>query len=278
MARAYGRFTTDIWRDKKFLALPIAEQWAYFMLGTQPDISAAGTLALTVKRWSRHASDSTPDALSDVLSGLMSKGFLVVDNDTEELLVRSFAKWDGGINNDKRRPVVLEAAQTIASPKIRVVIAQELRELGVSDALCDALADGLSHAVPDRQSGFDRVVVTEVGTYPNPQPFNHNPQPATLEHGGGNRSNGHEPEPSNSPHCSQHPNGTEQPCGPCGSARRRHEERKTERQLREEQHRKELADARAACTNCNPAGWIEDDDGQPLRRCNHQPEQRKATA
>lgn len=171
--RHYGRFTTDIWDDPKFRALTVAAQRAYFMLSTQADITAAGTLALRLRRWSRYASDTTSDALSDALSELAEKRFVVVDYATEELLVRSFAQWDGGINNEKRRPVVIEAAMSVESPTIRAVLAQEMRKLGVDDALCDALSDSPS----DTTSGFDRVVVTK-GEYV-PQPTTPLPQPAT---------------------------------------------------------------------------------------------------
>lgn len=177
MARSYGRFTTDIWRDRKFRALERDAQWAYFMLGTQPDISAAGMLPLTIRRWSKYASDGTPDALSDALFRLAEKRFLVIDEDTEELLVRSFAKWDGGINNDKRRPVVLEAAAAVVSPVLRAVLAVELRDLGVDDALCDALCDAASDELPDTTTPFDRVVVS-TSSSPS-QPTTHNQQPAT---------------------------------------------------------------------------------------------------
>jgi hypothetical protein len=177
MARSYGRFTTDIWRDQKFRALDRDSQWAYFMLGTQPDISAAGMLPLTIRRWSKYASDGASDALSDALFRLAEKRFLVIDEDTEELLVRSFAKWDGGINNDKRRPVVLEAAAAVVSPVLRGVLAVELRDLGVEDALCDALCDVASDEPSDTTSASDRVVVS-TSSSPS-QPSTLNPQPAT---------------------------------------------------------------------------------------------------
>ena len=173
MTRQYGRFTTDIWDDPKFRALSVAAQRAYFMLSTQADITAAGTLALRLRRWSRYASDSPSDALSDALSELSGRRFLVIDEDTEEVLVRSFVQWDGGINNEKRRPVVLEAAGEVESPAIRAVLASELRKLGVDDAICDVLSDSLL----DTTLASDRVVVTK-GEYV-PQPTTHNPHSAT---------------------------------------------------------------------------------------------------
>lgn len=179
MARNYGRFTTDIWRDKKFRALSRDAQWAYFMLGTQPDITAAGLLSLTVKRWSGYASDATPDALSDALSELASKRFVIIDEHTEELLVRAFVKWDGGLSNRNRRPVVLDAVHAIASPELRGVMAYELRDLDepgdVWQHLLDAPIDAAWHAHADAASTSDRVVVKQGELVPP----THIPQPAT---------------------------------------------------------------------------------------------------
>lgn len=177
MARSYGRITTDIWRDTKFRSLSGDAQRAYFVLCTQPDITATGLLPYTLRRWAAYASDGTVDALSNALSELASKRFVVIDEDTEELLVRSFAKWDGGIANRNRRPVVIEAAEAIVSQRIRAVMAVELQELGVTDALSDALCHAPTDAPMDGPSASDRVVVTE-GEYV-PQPLNHNPQPTT---------------------------------------------------------------------------------------------------
>ena len=42
MARNYGRFTTTIWRDPDFTRLERARQAVYFMLCTQPEVTAAG--------------------------------------------------------------------------------------------------------------------------------------------------------------------------------------------------------------------------------------------
>lgn len=69
--------------------------------------------------------------------------------------------------------------------------------------------------------------------------------------------------------CSLHPDGTDEPCGACAGRRRRRETWLSERAQRHATEKAQLAEARKACTECNPAGWIEDGDGQPLRRCGH---------
>ena len=53
MARNYANVLTAIWRDPQFLGSPAAAQRALLLLVTQPDISAAGTLALTDRKSTR---------------------------------------------------------------------------------------------------------------------------------------------------------------------------------------------------------------------------------
>lgn len=170
MARSYGQIMSAIWNDPEFRSLTGAAQRAYLLLVTQADISSAGTLSLTLKRWSNYATDTPCDALSDALSELAGKRFLVMDEDTEELLIRSFVRWDGGHTNTKRRAAITAAANATASPKIRAVLADELNKLGVPHGITDALSD--------TPSDTPRVVVTEVVIDHNPEP-----QPTTREPG-----------------------------------------------------------------------------------------------
>jgi len=160
VARNYGQIMSAIWNDPDFRALDCESQRAYLMLVTQAEITSAGTIAVTLKRWSGYAVDSTSDSLSDSLSRLESARFIAIDEDTEELVVRSFVKWDGGANNAKRQPSILAAANAVVSHHIRAVLAVELTKLG------------LAHSLSDKASDSPRVVVTEV---------DHLPQPTTLE-------------------------------------------------------------------------------------------------
>ena len=206
MARNYANILTAIWRDEDFRALSIAGQHAYLLLATQPDISAAGVLPLSVKRWSTRAKDSTPEGIVAALKELQEHRFVVFDTVTEELLVRSFVRWDGGATNPKRRPVILRAAADVESPAIRRVLAAEFERAGLpTDGLSDSpsdrhpdslsgpedvpirpetafpqvdrLSDSHPDRASDRQSPSDGVVVTQ-GPYI--EPATHNPQSATL--------------------------------------------------------------------------------------------------
>lgn len=208
MSRSYARIMTAIWRNREFRALDAAVQRVYLLLVTQPDISAAGTLPLTVRRWADMAADTTPQDITAALTVLAAKNFVVFDRDTEELLVRSFVKWDAGYTNSKRIPVIKRAGAEIASGTLRRVLASEFARLGLPtgsllDSPSDALSDGdddpdgtelpqpepetvfpqvdsLSDRAPRAVSPSDGVVDTEVSTG---EPATHNPQTPSLRSG-----------------------------------------------------------------------------------------------
>lgn len=211
MARSYGRFTTTIWRDPDFTSLTLEQQGAYFTLGLQPDVTAAGLLPFTARRWAKLSDGTSRDRFEQLIGELSEHDgqHLVVDEDTEELLIRKFIKWDMGWANSKRLPVVVDAVRTIQSVHIRDIAVEELRRVVTWHMASPAQQEAVRQAV----SAFDRVVVTEVGNVPQPLTATHDPATATPER----QPAAYVGPPSM--YCSKHPNGTEQPCGPCGTAR-----------------------------------------------------------
>lgn len=214
MARHYANIATAIWRpEDDFGDLTITAQWAYLMLVTQSDISAAGVLSLNVKRWVGRAKDGTRDAIVGAIQELQAAGKVVYDTDTEELLIRTFVKWDGGYSNRKRRPVILRAAGEVESLALRQVLAREFAKLELPVGVLrlpvtsggDSLSGpyGIAHTVEppntiepataapgphtsentfpqvdslsDSPSRFDGVVVTQAVVV-RPQPSTRNPQ------------------------------------------------------------------------------------------------------
>jgi hypothetical protein len=143
MAREYANIVTAIWRDRDFRALCAADQRMYLLVVTQPDISAAGTLPLTVGRWASLASDTTAEMVRASLERLSAGRFVYMDLVTEELLVRSFVRHDKGYSNRKRLPVIRRAAAELVSPALAWVLAEEFTALGLDT---DVLSDALSHS------------------------------------------------------------------------------------------------------------------------------------
>jgi hypothetical protein len=164
VARDYAQIMTAIWRDRDFRALCSADQRMYLLVTTQPDITAAGTLPLTVGRWSTLAEDTTPDDVRASLERLAEARFVCMDTVTEELLVRSFVRWDKGYGNPKRWPVIRRSAAEIVSPRLAAMLAAEFVSLGLptdslADALSDCLSDGRSAGVVEElpAGGFEGV-------------------------------------------------------------------------------------------------------------------------
>jgi hypothetical protein len=125
MARNFATNPTAIWNDPRFRQLDPLEQHAYFLVSTQANITAAGTLPLTLRRWARLTAGGDVDQLLAALHGLARAGWAVIDEDTEELLLVPFVRDDKGYNNPKRRPAILEAAADVESPIIRRALAGE---------------------------------------------------------------------------------------------------------------------------------------------------------
>lgn len=159
MARNYATQPTAIWRQEgAFAGLSVDAQWAYWMLTSQPDISAAGVLSINLRRWTRRATDSHRDRLVSALKELGDARFVVYDQDTEELWAATFIEWDGGYNNRKRQPVIRAATSEVESRVIRDAIVAELHRIGfLMDGLPEAASDSLSSPADTPCDGASRT-------------------------------------------------------------------------------------------------------------------------
>jgi len=182
MARAYANIVTAIWLDPEFCDLSAGAQRTYFMLVTQTDITACGTLPLTLRRWARTVPEAERPSLACWLAELEEHRYVLTDEDTEELLVRTFAKWDGGYKHAKRVLAVVATAEAIRSSRLKHSVATELASLGVEIAI--PLPTGREPIANQEATGSGRSVVTvgELGPHstlltPEPGPA---PKPLPL--------------------------------------------------------------------------------------------------
>jgi len=129
MARSEARLLVSIWDDPDFLALSPMSQRMYMFLISQPDLAHDGVIALRERRWSKKAAGLSVERVTDTLDELSTARFVVVDADTEELLIRSFIRGD----KVYRQPNVLMSAAdhlaTVSSREIHAVIAAELARI-----------------------------------------------------------------------------------------------------------------------------------------------------
>jgi hypothetical protein len=106
VARSEARLSVEIWEDSDFLKLSPLAQRAYMFLLSQPDLAHDGVIPLRERRWARKSAGMDPATLTANLRELDDSRFLVIDWDTEEVLVRSFIRRDRVF----KQPNVLRAA------------------------------------------------------------------------------------------------------------------------------------------------------------------------
>jgi len=193
MARSYAQFSTSMWRDPDFVALPAAWQRVYMMLTSQQDVSAVGVLHLSITRWANRAPDTTAADIVQALMGLMDNRFVIFDRGSEEVLLRSFLRRDNGYKNPKRLPAIKDAANEVESPTIVAALAVEFERLAIAAVYrgqCADIATGEQEALTDLtgQDLSSQVNSLSIG-YPDspdglsaserrvPQPPTPNPQP-----------------------------------------------------------------------------------------------------
>jgi len=129
MARDHARLDLNIWDNDDFRALSTAAKLLYLQLFSQRKLSYAGVLDLAVKRWNRPHADLDLTEMRAALAELDAARFVVIDQDTEELLVRSFIRSDELYKQPNMLRGALRVAFDIESPILRVALAAELRRL-----------------------------------------------------------------------------------------------------------------------------------------------------
>lgn len=173
MARRFAQILTEIW-STDFTERSANAQRVYFLLISQPDLAATGVLGLSERRWSKLASDTKRDGIEDGLRELAEHAYVMVDEDAEELLIRTYMRHDGGWRNPNHRKTIAANYQLIHSQKLRAVVAQAYLDLtgqsinsdrqdaapseertssqgmndAIPDAVDDAMGDGLSDGMP----------------------------------------------------------------------------------------------------------------------------------
>lgn len=244
MAREHARILTRIWDDPDFCALRGEQQRLYMLLLSRRNMAQCGVLPLQVRKWAKGAKDTTEDDLRRVLEELEAKRYIAVDEDTEEVLVRSFIRNDGVLKVPNVFKAALRSALGLESPKLREVMAGELRRLGRDDA--DRVADELFPIESERDPEPFANGSGTVDNYPKPvdnrtvrERFANGSERVAGEGGGeggkepfvggsvGSALKREEPPPL---HCQKHRNTDDPPpCRGCGKARETREQWLTDR-------------------------------------------------
>lgn len=196
MARNHARILTSIWNDEDFLALSPGAQRMYFLLISQQNIGYAGLIQLSPKRWAKRAVGTDVAQVWDWLHELEAADFVIIDDDTDELLVRSFMRNDEVYKQPNVMVSASRDALAAASYKVRCALAVEARRLAVIDdlrpgsvsaiqAMVQGLPDGPVNPSPNPSGNpstnpWGRGSVTTVTTDSPPPPPSPSTSPAPV--------------------------------------------------------------------------------------------------
>lgn len=154
MAREYGRLMCSVWKDKGYKALSLADQGLFAGILAYPQISWCGVIDFIPERMVQLSDELNMDGLYAGLNRLLNAGFLVIDNETRELLVRKFIRYDGVIKMKNVGKAMATALERVISTNLRDIVVVELAALYVEFPSLHGW-DGISEVDPDL---FDEIV------------------------------------------------------------------------------------------------------------------------
>lgn len=129
MARTHARVHLDIWSDDDWRSLSHDGQWLYVALLTSPTLSFCGVADWRPARLAPLTSDIGAQDVSTFAVELVEKRFILPDPTTEEVLIRSFVKWDGLMATPNIAKAMARDHGATASPVLRAVAVDELVRL-----------------------------------------------------------------------------------------------------------------------------------------------------
>jgi hypothetical protein len=128
--RHEARIRVTIWQDPEFVALGAGAQRLYLLLLSQPDLSWCGLLPLLPGRWAAMSAETKPADVLVALEELAVARFVLVDEETQEVFVRTLMRNDGVWKNPRVWGVaVREAMSTVSSPALRAEALAEIQRI-----------------------------------------------------------------------------------------------------------------------------------------------------
>lgn len=126
MARNHARIHVRIWSDPDFKRLNRDEQHAYFVIISQARVNFCGVLDYMPHRLANLTADVTIEDIENAVKLLEDARYVVTDNDTQEMLIRSFIRNDGLLNGINITKAMANDYAEVMSDKLRSCIDKEL--------------------------------------------------------------------------------------------------------------------------------------------------------
>jgi len=128
--RQYALLRIDIWRDEDWRDLSVDAQWLYELLISQPVTSTAGVLPLQITKWARCARGMTIERVAAAVGMLSERRYIVIDDDTEEVLVRSYIRHGAAATGTPNVMLsALRCAVSVQSTELRQALLDEIERL-----------------------------------------------------------------------------------------------------------------------------------------------------
>lgn len=134
MARTEARLRTKLWGDPDFLALSFRAKGGYESILCQPDVEYTGVMPLRARRLALLFGLDLED-LIEILEELEDARFIVIDWDTEELLIRTFIRNDEVYRQPNVMRSALKSLASVSSLRLRAEILTELRRIEAEEEM-----------------------------------------------------------------------------------------------------------------------------------------------
>jgi hypothetical protein len=298
MPRDHARVNLDIWGDDDFRELPWDAQALYWSLWTSPDLSYCGAHEWHPGRLAQRSGDLTSDRVCRAGAVLSERLFLIIEEATEECLLRSWIKHDGLWRTPNMAVAMAMARAALASRTLRGVVVHEVKKLVASNPdysswTRDQVAKMLTQNAidpatlepfnPGPKGGANPPVHPPVNPPVNPPSKGYgdpsvNPPvnpPATTATATSSfttsTKGGYESavvatgEP---PPCSKHPEGTSTPCGVCKDRRIWVQRIAAEREADELRSRRLAREVADRCPDCEGTNVVEIGPNR-VAKCEH---------
>lgn len=129
LAREYAQLRLDMWGDDDWRMLSRDEQWLYMLLLSSPKTNRAGFSVWKPGGIANLAGGTSTADVLRIAGQLVEKHFIVVDFDTEELVIRSFIRHDGVLKQPNMMVTMATDWAGAYSQTLRGVVAHELNRL-----------------------------------------------------------------------------------------------------------------------------------------------------
>lgn len=126
MSREHAALHHRIWRDQDFTSQDPDAILLYLFLLSQQDLSYAGSLHLRPRQWARSLPTLGEGRIRAAVDTLTANRYVLVDEDTEELLIRTFVRNDELWKMPRMLELAVKQAARIESGRLRKEFGTEL--------------------------------------------------------------------------------------------------------------------------------------------------------